>query len=192
MERAPPLLLLGVATRGAFGLPAVRAGRVTGLLAGYRLAPRLPSSALCLPEPLEFRALGEVRTWLIAREARLAAALRAIADGREPGLELREEAPRHATSLRARGPVLAMREHGLRPARRDLMARRLEAPPGSELPMALVPGGGGEVDDWSPGVPEGAVQRLHAALESEGRKLLGMKLGLQAVGAPGAGALQEG
>ena len=180
MERQPPLLLLGVATHGAPGLPAVRAGRVTGLLAGRGHPRRLPAAALRLPQPLGFGGLAEVRAWLMAREARLAAALRALGGCREVGLELREDPPRHAAWLRAR-------DHGLqagapadpaRAARLALVALRLETILASEARSAILPEPARAPARWSVAVPDSAVERLHAALELEARKLAGTGLSL--------------
>jgi hypothetical protein len=181
MESDSPFLLLGVASRAVPGHPSVHAGRITGLIAG-RSRGQLPAAALRLPQPLGFGGLPEVRSWLMAREARLAAALRVLAGCREVGLELWEDAPRHAAWLRAR-------DHGLaggasvipaRAARRAMVARRLEAILASEARAAVLPDPARETQpgSWAVAVPEAAVARLRAALEMEATKLAGTGLTL--------------
>ena len=180
MERQPSLLLLGVASRGAPGLPAVRAGRVTGLLAGRGHPRRLPAAALHLPEPLGFGGVAEVRAWLMAREARLAAALRALSGCREVGLELREDPPRHAAWLRARDRGLqgGAPADPARAARLALVALRLETILSSEARSAVLPEARAAAPAWSVAVPDAAVERLRAALDMEAHRLAGTGLSL--------------
>jgi len=181
MDYASSVVLLGVSLRKAPTLPAVRVGRVTGLLAGKRGAGRLPPAALRLPEPLGFNGMPEVRAWLVAREPRLAAALRAIAGCREVGLELHEDALRHADWLRAR-------DHGLaggtpaepaRAARRHFIGQRVETILASEARAAVLPQPGVLPAAWAVAVPSASVDRLRAALELEAERLAGTGLSLQ-------------
>lgn len=180
MDHAPTILLLGIALRKAPSLPAVRVGRVTGLLAGARGTGRLPHAALRLPQPLGFGAIPEVRSWLAAREPRLAAALRSIAGCREVGLELREDPPRHAAWLRARDKGLAGGASAApaRAARRLFIGQRVENILASEARAAVRPRPGAEPAAWTVAVYEGAVHRLRAALEFEALRLAGTGLSL--------------
>ncbi|MFH5926651.1 hypothetical protein [Roseomonas xinghualingensis] len=182
MDSESSLFLLGIAPGAAPGHPSVRAGRVTGLLAGMA-RPSLPSSALHLPQPLEFSTVEEVRTWLLVREARFVAALRVMTGCREVGLELREDVTRHAAWLRARDRGLAGGACAVpaRAARRKLVAHRLEAILVSEARAAILPdpsAGPGQPGRWAVAVPEAVVARLRAALEMEARKLVGTGLTL--------------
>jgi hypothetical protein len=181
MESDSPFLLLGVASRAIRGLPSISAGRITGLIAG-RSRRRLPAAALRLPQPLGFGGVAEVRSWLMAREARFAVALRVLAGCREVGLELQEDAPRHAAWLCARDRGLAggASASPARAARRAMVARRLEAILASEARAAVLPDPAREAQPgrWAVAVPEAAVARLRAALEMEARKLAGTGLTL--------------
>jgi hypothetical protein len=180
MDSDSTLLLLGIAPRGTACHRAVRVGRVTGLVAIPSRSVRLPAAALRLPEPLEFGGLADVRAWLVARESRLAAALRVLSGCREVGLELREDIPRHAAWLRARDGGLAGGASATpaRAARRALIARRLEAIMASEARAAVLPAPGPGPKTWAIAVPDTAVQRLRRALESEAWKLRGTGLTL--------------
>ena len=189
MDSAMPFLLLGVGLQKAPQLPAVRVGRVSGLLAGWRGAASLPPAALRLPEPLGFANLQEVRAWLVAREPRLATALRALAACREVGLELHEDAPRHAAWLRQGDLGLS---HGApaepaRAARRLFIGQRVETILTSEARAALRPAPGAEPAAWSVAVPKAAVGRLRTALELEARRLAGTGLSLR-LRPPGEGS----
>jgi len=180
MDPAAPPVLLGIGLRKAPGLPAVRVGRVTGLLAGQGGAGRLPPSALRLPEPLPFGGPADLRAWLVAREARLAAALRAIAGCREVALAMEEDAPRHADWLRAgdRGLACGGPAGLARAARRHFIGQRVEAILASEARAAVLPEPGASRPCWSVAVPAGAVRKLRAALEMEAQRLRGTGLAL--------------
>lgn len=180
MHPATPLVLLGIGLRKAPRLPAVRVGRVTGLLAGRCGAECLPPSALRLPEPLGFGGVTELRAWLVAREARLAAALRIIAGCREVALEMKEDALRHADWLRAEDPGLAGDAPAgpAREVRRRFLGQRVEAILASEARAAVLPEPGAARPCWSVAVPVDAVRRLRAALELEALRLRGTGLSL--------------
>ncbi|MBI0537645.1 hypothetical protein D9599_18970 [Roseomonas sp. KE2513] len=186
MDTAMPLLLLGVGLQKAPQLPAVRVGRISGLLAGWRGAASLPPSALRLPEPLGFANLQEVRAWLVAREPRLATALHALSGCREVGLELHEDAPRHAAWLRQRDKGLApgAQADPARVARRLFIGQRVETILSSEARAAVRPAPGADPATWSVAVPRAAVERLRAALELEAHRLAGTGLSLR-VSPPG-------
>jgi len=185
MDSESSVFLLAVASGTAIGHRLVRAGCVTGLLAG-RVRHPLPAGVLRLPQPLGFTNMGEVRSWLLVREARLAAALRVLAGCREVGLELREDASRHAAWLRSRDRGLAGGGCVVpaRAARRKLVTHRLEAILASEARAAVFPGPAADSgmtpqpERWAVAVPEAAVARLRAALEMEARKLAGSGLSL--------------
>jgi hypothetical protein len=179
MERPAQFLLLGVASRGLPGRPAVTAGRVTGLLAGPGAHTSLPAAALRLPHPLGFPNRAEIRAWLLARESRLAAALNALSGCREVGLRLEEDAPCHAAWLRLgdRGLAGGAGTGPARAARRALVARRLEAILVGEARAALLPRAD-QPEEWSVTLPEEAVHRLRAALDVEAARLAGTGLSL--------------
>jgi len=161
MDPPATILLAGVASRGVPGLRAVRAGRVTGLLAGRR---RLPDAALRLPAPLAFATLPEAHAWLMAREPRLAAALRLLAGCREVGLSLRQD------------PA-----HGDDPARLARFAHfslRIEAILTGAARAAVLPEAGSGERRWAIAVPEALLERLRRALESEARGIVGSGLHL--------------
>lgn len=116
MEPAPSLILVGIARRAVPSLPALRVGRVAGLLAGQSGAYPLPAKALRLPEPLAFGRLHEVRAWLVAREPDLAASLLAVEKGQEPGLPLQKDPSTHASSGHGTEAVAARAVRRLRAA----------------------------------------------------------------------------
>lgn len=181
MEATAPLVLLGIGLRKAPSLPAVRVGRVTGLLAGKGGAARLPPSALRLPDPLGFHGMADLRAWIVAREARLATALRVLAGCREVSLELEEDAQRQDGWPGAPEDALA----GDAPAgpacavRRRFMGQRVEAILASEARAAVLPRPGAERTRWSVAVPAEAVRRLRMALELEAVRLRGTGLSLR-------------
>ncbi|TPG61049.1 hypothetical protein EAH89_00315 [Roseomonas nepalensis] len=186
MELSTPVLLVGIGLRKAPNRPAVRVGRIAGLVAGPEGAGPLPPSALRLPEPLAFAGLPELRAWLVAREARLAAALHAIGGCRELGIELHEDAAGHAAWLRDGDEGLAGGAGAgpARAARRHLIGQRVEAILASAARAAVLPTPGAAPSSWTAAVPAAAVHRLRAALDLEARRLVGTGLSLR-LGPPG-------
>lgn len=186
MEPSTPVLLVGIGLRKAPNRPAVRVGRIAGLVAGPDGGGSLPPSALRLPEPLAFAGLPELRAWLVAREARLAAALHAIGGGREVGIELHEDAAGHAAWLREGDEGLAGGASAgpARAARRHLIGQRVETILAGAARAAVLPAPGAAPASWTAAVPAAAVQRLRAALDLEARRLAGTGLSLR-FGPPG-------
>ena len=137
MEPATPFFLIGIVRGAAPGLPALRVGRVAGLLSDRPGAFPLPARALRLPEPLAFGSLHEVRAWLVAREPGLAASVLAIEGGQEAGLPSREDPSIHAASRRGADAVPARAVQRLRTAL-EREARHLA---GTGLPLRPAPPG---------------------------------------------------
>jgi hypothetical protein len=174
------LLLLGVAIRGAHGLPALRVGHVQALLArqrpGQPVFRRLPPSALRLAEPLGFGAVAEMRAWLIVHEVRLVAALRTLAGGRSLALKLTLGEPPGTISRPAPDQIPSQApghapepEDG--PARQAVAEQRLRSILLARMRLAVLadlhPHLGAERPVRHRTPPEMALQRLRAAMESQ-------------------------
>ncbi|MFC7737399.1 hypothetical protein ACFQX4_16465 [Roseomonas sp. GCM10028921] len=147
MESETSFLLLGVARYGTPGFGAVRARRVTGLLAGGLRHRSLPALALRLPEAVDFTGIAEVRAWLIAREAVLDMALRVLA----------ADGGGSASAVARRLP-----EADLRPEVPALAGLRRPTPTGQQTNGAAVPAGHPARETSRP--PAQAVERLRNAL----------------------------
>ncbi|MBB5694025.1 hypothetical protein [Muricoccus pecuniae] len=147
MVSETPFLLLGVARHGTPGFGAVRARRVTGLLAGGPRHRSLPALALRLPEAVGFDEIAEVRAWLIAREAALDMALRVLA-GAGGG----------SASAVARRVV----EARLRPELPALSGARRPPVTGQQVPVISTPSA--KSAHGAPRPPDYAVDRLLSAL----------------------------